>query len=132
MPTLPTPPTRMRQLVHASSPPSSLTSPVSEILFVTWDGGGNVPPALALACELQVRGHTVRFLGHARQRDSLRAAGFEVVGNRHARSFSALEPQSPLAMMAAFGDRGMGKDLLAAVAERPADMVVVDCLCSAP
>ncbi len=29
--------------------------------------------------------------------------------------------------MAAFGDRGMGRDLLRAVAEQPADLVVIDC-----
>ena len=34
---------------------------MSEILFVTWDGGGNVPPALGIATELAARGHTVRF-----------------------------------------------------------------------
>ena len=35
---------------------------------------------------------------------------------------------SPLALVAMFGDRGLGRDVLAALAERPADMVVVDCL----
>jgi hypothetical protein len=37
---------------------------MSEILFVTWDGGGNVPPATGIATELAARGHAVRFLGH--------------------------------------------------------------------
>ena len=40
-----------------------------EILFVTWDGGGNVPPALCIATELATRGHRVRFLGHLDQED---------------------------------------------------------------
>jgi UDP:flavonoid glycosyltransferase YjiC (YdhE family) len=101
---------------------------VADILFVTWDGGGNVPPAVAIAQELQTRGHTVRFLGHAVQAPALTAAGFEVEPNRHARAFSAHERHSPVAMMGAFGDRGMGRDLLDAVAARPADLVVVDCL----
>ena len=48
---------------------------MADILFVTWDGGGNVPPALAIARRMQARGHTVRFLGHAAQADRLRAAG---------------------------------------------------------
>lgn len=99
-----------------------------DILFVTWDGGGNVPPATAMARELQSRGHTVRFLGHARQREPLTAAGFEFVSPTHARDFSGLERQSPFDMMATFGDRGLGRDLLEAVADRPADLVVVDCL----
>jgi hypothetical protein len=40
---------------------------MAELVFVTWDGGGNVPPALGLAGELVRRGHHVRFLGHQRQ-----------------------------------------------------------------
>ncbi len=101
---------------------------MSDILFVTWDGGGNVPPAVALAHELRSRGHVVRFLGHAGQREALTTAGFEVVPTRHARSFSSRTDSSPLALLACFGDRGMGRDLLDAVAQRPADLVVVDCM----
>ena len=99
-----------------------------EILFVTWDGGGNVPPATALARELVGRGHRVRFLGHASQEASLTDAGFEFVRPSHARPFSSLEANSPLAMMACFGDTGMGRDLLEEVRRHPADLVVVDCL----
>ena len=46
---------------------------MADILFVTWDGGGNVPPALGIAAELQARGHAVRVLGHAGQQPSLDA-----------------------------------------------------------
>jgi UDP:flavonoid glycosyltransferase YjiC (YdhE family) len=100
---------------------------MADILFVTWDGGGAVPPALGIARELKARGHAVRFLGHAVQADELVAQGMEVVLGRDARRFSGREPNSALALMAAFGDRGMGRDLLRAVGERPADLVVVDC-----
>jgi UDP:flavonoid glycosyltransferase YjiC (YdhE family) len=101
---------------------------VSEILFVTWDGGGNVPPALGIATELTSRGHHVRVLGHPRQQRVLEAEGFEVAATRHSREFSALDRNSPLALVAMFGDRGLGRDVLAALADRPADVVVVDCL----
>src|SRR2546428_11949283 len=49
---------------------------MGSILFVTWDGGGNLPPALGIGSELRRRGHTVRFLGHAQQREGIEAAGF--------------------------------------------------------
>jgi UDP:flavonoid glycosyltransferase YjiC (YdhE family) len=101
---------------------------MSTILFVTWDGGGNVPPATATARELVARGHHVRFLGHASQERALTDAGFEFVRPTRARDFSSLESNSPLAMMACFGDAGMGRDLLAEVARRPVDLVVIDCL----
>lgn len=100
---------------------------MSEILFVTWDGGGNVPPAIGIATELKARGHTVRFLGHARQQPALANAGFEVAPGPHTRPFSALENNSPFALIATFGDRGLGRDALDALATRPADLVVVDC-----
>jgi UDP:flavonoid glycosyltransferase YjiC (YdhE family) len=101
---------------------------MAEILFVTWDGGGNVPPATGIAAELGARGHHVRFLGHPVQRAALEAAGFEVAAAPLARPFSALENNSPLALVSALGDRGLGRDVLAALAVRPADVVVVDCL----
>src|SRR6478609_3901319 len=101
---------------------------MAEILFVTWDGGGNVPPATGIATELKARGHAVRFLAHPRQQPSLVDAGFEVAPGRHLRAFSGLDNNSPLALMAVFGDRGLGRDVLDALAARPADVVVVDCL----
>ncbi len=101
---------------------------MADILFVTWDGGGNVPPALGIARELKQRGHSVRFVGHPGQRPSLEAAGVEVAPSRDARAFSALDANSPWALVAMFGDRGLGRDVLDALADRPADIVVVDCL----
>ena len=41
---------------------------MAEVLMVTWDGGGNLTPALSVAAELRQRGHVVRFLGHGQQR----------------------------------------------------------------
>ena len=38
-------------------------------LFVTVDGGGNIPPQLAVARILRNRGAEVRFLGHHGIRD---------------------------------------------------------------
>ncbi len=98
---------------------------MSNILFVTWDGGGNVPPAAALAHELVRRGHDVRVLGHASQEDAITAEGLRFVPPRHARGFARY---TPLVMMSVFADRGMGRDLLEAVAAQPAELVVVDSL----
>ena len=59
---------------------------MAEILFVTWDGGGNVPPAVGIAEELRARGHRVRFMGHA-------AAG--VAFAEHGLEFTASAPRAP-------------------------------------
>ncbi|MEP9383896.1 glycosyltransferase [Nocardioides sp. KR10-350] len=101
---------------------------MAELLFVTWDGGGNVAPALAVARELQARGHRVRFLGHAVQSEELAAAGTEVVPAPHARPFTRASEPSAAGMLAAFADRGLARDLTAELARRPADLVVVDAL----
>lgn len=101
---------------------------MSSILFVTWDGGGNVPPATALAHELARRGHTVRFLGHASQEEPLTEAGFRFERPQHARRFDCTRDYTPLRMLGVLGDAGMGRDLLDAVAAEPIDLVVVDSL----
>jgi UDP:flavonoid glycosyltransferase YjiC (YdhE family) len=62
---------------------------MARILAVTWDGGGNVPPMLGIAGELQRRGHQVRVLGHPQQRDVVVSAGLKFVDYRHARSWSS-------------------------------------------
>jgi UDP:flavonoid glycosyltransferase YjiC (YdhE family) len=98
------------------------------ILFATWDGGGNVPPALGIAAELARRGHTVRFIGHETQREAIGRAGHDFTAYPTAAPFSSLESNSPPRMMALFSDRQMGNDVLAELDRRSADVVVVDCL----
>ncbi|MDF1606337.1 glycosyltransferase [Nocardioides sp. YIM 152315] len=101
---------------------------MSALLFVTWDGGGNVPPATALAHELARRGHAVRFLGHPSQERPLTSQGFAFVRPRHARAFDATTDYRPLRMLGVLADVGMGRDLLDAVAAEPTDLVVIDSL----
>jgi UDP:flavonoid glycosyltransferase YjiC (YdhE family) len=101
---------------------------MSDLLFVTWDGGGNVPPLLALAAEMQARGHTVRVMGHPQQADVVSAAALPFVAFAHARPFSSVTPSSPIRLVGLFGDKVMGRDVVAELRLRPADLVVVDCL----
>jgi UDP:flavonoid glycosyltransferase YjiC (YdhE family) len=100
------------------------------VLFVTWDGGGNVPPALAIAEELVGLGARVRFLGHEGQRTAIEGAGFAFESFRHAKPWSVLKPRNgplaPLAYAAVFSDRGMGRDLVESLEREPADRVVID------
>lgn len=48
-------------------------------LFATWDGGGNVPPVLALAERLRARGHRVRAMGTDTLAGRFAAAGVDYV-----------------------------------------------------
>lgn len=99
---------------------------MASILFVTWDGGGNVPPATATAHELVRRGHAVRFLGHASQEEALTGQGLAFVRPRHAHRFESRHDYTPLRMLSVFADTGMGRDLLDTVAAEPADLLVID------
>jgi UDP:flavonoid glycosyltransferase YjiC (YdhE family) len=104
---------------------------MGDILMVTWDGGGNVAPALGIAAELRRRQHTVRVLGHPQQRAHIEAAGFAFLPFEQARLWSALDPVPGLRgatrqLTQVFADRGIGEDVLAvANAQRP-DLVVID------
>ncbi len=101
---------------------------MSSILFTTWDGGGNVPPALAIAAELLDRGHDVRFLGHAVQRKAITAAGFPFDAFETAAPFSSAAGSPPEVVAATFGDQAMGADLVTYIERHPTDLVVIDCL----
>ncbi len=105
---------------------------MARVLFVTWDGGGNVTPAVEIAGELHRRGDEVRFLGQRQQRESIEKVGF---------GFSAYSDPGPWTatgkrntIMNAFGflrllaGRSLGRDLIAEVGVYPADIVVIDCL----
>ena len=60
---------------NGSSTPSSRLAEVTRLAFVTWDGGGNVPPAVAIAQELVRLGHDVVFIGYEVQRASFERRG---------------------------------------------------------
>jgi MGT family glycosyltransferase len=68
---------------------------MSRYLFVTWDGGGVVPPALGLAHELATRGHEVRFLGHPVQRARIEHAGFPFAGFERSPEFEVRSRTAP-------------------------------------
>jgi len=102
---------------------------MSSILFVTWDGGGNVPPALGIASRLQHGGATVRFLGHEQQRAVIEGAGFAFAPFRHASPWSAVDQEPGLpAYVAMFTDPGPGQDLRDEQERDAVDLVVIDCL----
>lgn len=48
---------------------------MADVLFVTMDGGGNVPPMLGVAGALAARGHRVRIIGHERLRAEVERTG---------------------------------------------------------
>jgi UDP:flavonoid glycosyltransferase YjiC (YdhE family) len=101
---------------------------MTRILFATWDGGGNVPPVLGIASELQRRGHTVRVIGHGGQAETVSGAGLDFTAYPTARAFTSQRNNPPWTLAAAWGGADLGRDVVAESRDFGADLVVVDCL----
>ena len=105
---------------------------MAEVVILSVDGSGNVPPAVAIGRELMKRGHAVRVLGNARQASDVLAHGLDFAPYQHAFPWSGQAPRSSTRAAADFvrlvGDRGVGKDLADAHAARAADVVLVDAM----
>lgn len=100
---------------------------MSRFLFVLWDGGGNVPPALALAARLATRGHSIRVLGERSLRRGAAAAGCAFRCFERAPEWADPRAQFswPYLQGLWFG-REAGEDLLSELDREGADAVVVD------
>ena len=102
------------------------------VLLLSWDGGGNVPPFLALGRRLVRRGHRVRMVGTETIAERARAAGIEFSPFVNPPSWSptpgvALEDEVGELFTHLFGPE-LGEELLAAAdASRP-DALVIDCM----
>ena len=94
---------------------------MGRILFATWDGGGNLPPAVGIAVALAERGHDVRILGHASQRCAVEDHG--VAFGAYTGDWS---PDRGADVLSIVFDRTIGAEVVAAARARDAGLVVVD------
>jgi UDP:flavonoid glycosyltransferase YjiC (YdhE family) len=105
---------------------------MSDVLVVTWDGGGAVAPAMGIAAELRSRGHRVRVLAHAQMRSSIESKGFVFHAYQRARAWRSearlSTRRAELTFLATCVDRGIGRDVAALLREHPCDLAVVDCM----
>jgi UDP:flavonoid glycosyltransferase YjiC (YdhE family) len=106
-----------------------------KILFAVVDGGGNIPPQLAVARALRSRGAHVHFLGHQGVRERVEAAGFSFEAFPTGREFHATVQRPVLKMVSDMGrvamDRRVGRDVVQAAHHHGADLVVMDVLLTA-
>lgn len=105
---------------------------MSDVLIVTWDGGGAVAPALGIAAELRDRGHRVRVLGHPSMRARIEAHGLLFHAYRRARAWQPdarlSTRRAELAYLATCVDRGAGRDVTDLLREFRCDVAIVDCM----
>jgi MGT family glycosyltransferase len=100
-------------------------------LFVVWDGGGTIPPALALASRVVAAGHIVRVLGPLSIGQKVKALGAEFSPYRRAPDRDPRKPgqdgkvKSPasvaIAACAEYAD-----DVKEIIASLPVDIIVTD------
>ena len=106
-------------------------------VFVTWDGGGNLPPAIGMAQDLVAMGHEVRFLGHRKQEAQVGSAGLPFRAFEETPDYDSEIAVSPQNFMPFLFDHiifepAMARDLEAEMARGRTDAVVVDCMLTAP
>jgi MGT family glycosyltransferase len=114
-------------------------------LFATWDGGGNIPPAMGLVRRLVERGHAVRILGDPTLAGETRRVGAEHAPWQAAPHRNSDDPEdvvfkdyeiaNPLAMIRGYLDTFVGRpaehwagETLAALESFRADVLVADIL----
>ena len=104
---------------------------MTRFAFVTWDGGGNIPPAIGIAQELAARGHSIDFIGYEVQRKRFEAAAFGFTVLRRSGGFdiySATDPAERLTRLIAnvWACPEHLEDISDAVNSSGADVLVVD------
>lgn len=106
---------------------------MTRFTFLTWDGGGNLPPAVGIAQELVARGNEVRFLGYLAQRTAIEARGLAFSALPRSGNFDlygelASEERLPAIIRNVWACPEHLIDIPDALAAHPADVLVVDFL----
>ena len=99
-------------------------------LITTWDGGGNVPPAMALGVRLRRRGHQVRLMGSRSLAGVAAQAGLDWTPYRRVPEWPQgvpLEDDWPLLTSMLEGP-DMALDIVDELETHPADVLVADCM----
>jgi UDP:flavonoid glycosyltransferase YjiC (YdhE family) len=89
-----------------------------DILFVTFDGGGNIPPLLGAARRLLARGHRIRVMSETASRRDVEAAGLQFI------PYASPQHQPIAQHLAERPEVGHGSDVLAELRRRPAHLCV--------
>lgn len=101
---------------------------MADILFVTMDGGGNVPPLLAVAAAVSARGHRVRVAGHECLSGEVGRAGLRFEAYRGVRPWDSTREQSPLRWVPMFNDRHIADEVERLCRESRPAVAVADCM----
>jgi MGT family glycosyltransferase len=100
---------------------------MAKFLWLNWDGGGNLPPSLGIACSLANRGHSVSFAGRAEMVPRVEAAGFRAIELKDAYTLIDKYPPSPIRRILAYlTSPAVGAEAAAVVRSEAPDVVLID------
>ena len=104
---------------------------MSRYVLLSWNGGGNEPPAIGLAQALKNGGHDVTFAGYENQRDRFTARGFRFVLLEHSSAqWQDVPPERLFAMkmQTAIASLAHLDDVPQLISREQYDVLVVDCM----
>jgi UDP:flavonoid glycosyltransferase YjiC (YdhE family) len=106
---------------------------MSQFLFVTWDGAGNLVSTLGIARRLSQQGHDVRLLGHRSIEERRGNHGWRFRAFEHTADFDSTIPFDLDAEMSMLTEQlwfsgSVARDVREEVEREPADVLVVDCM----
>lgn len=106
---------------------------MSRILFVTWDGAGNLVPTFGLARALTEKGHDVRLLGHRTIQERCGEHGWRFRPFRHTPDFDSTAPTDIETEMQSLGRQlffnpSVVLDVQEELRREPSDVLIVDCM----
>ena len=109
---------------------------MTSVLFVTFEAGGNVPPALGLAQRLAAGGARALVLGTPSQRTAVTAAGLEFEPFSAEQPYRTLAPVNPAANLSQVSrtmtSQDIARDVIRVANRESPDVVVVDCMLLRP
>lgn len=105
---------------------------MANIQFVTWNGGGNLPPTLGIAQELHRRGHAVRVIGETMQRRAIVSEGVSFTPWSHSLTTGLAERSAGERLThlirQVWLNTELADEVIGTLDHQPADVVVVDCM----
>jgi MGT family glycosyltransferase len=106
---------------------------LTRFTFVTWDGGGNLPPAVGIAQALIARGNEVRFLGYIPQRTAIESRGLAFCALPRSGNFDLYDNRPPEQRLPAIIRNVWAcpehlEDIPDALAAHPTDVLIADFL----
>ncbi|MDQ6876203.1 MAG: glycosyltransferase [Candidatus Dormibacteraeota bacterium] len=106
---------------------------MTRFAFTTWDGGGNVPPAIGIAQELASRGHSIEFIGYEVQRKRFEERGFRFSALQRSGRFDIYGTTDPAERLTGlirnvWASPEHLEDVRDGVSESGADVLIVDFL----